>query len=412
MFEHETASTPLRDALAALDGALDQLAAVDLDAEDGRVALDAAVEQQRLANRLAALQVRLLGHVDRRGLYGLDAAVTLASWYRSRTRLDAGEAARRVNAARRLAALPRLETAFTEGTVTARHVTVITDAAIPQRAAAVAACEPALLDLAVQAPPHDVARAVARIRDLADPDGTDVSPLPRCGPDPRRYVDVHPTFDGLTEGRFRLDQTVAEALLTALEAADLPDPPDTPAVQRRSPGQRRADAFAKVIDAALDAGTLPDIQANRPTVLLTVDLATLVGDQAQPGRAPRLRFTGDLDPHQARHLALHAQVTAVLTMGPWRIVNVGRRHRTLPPWLRLLLQVAHPHCRGPDCDRPIVWTEAHHQHAWIDGGDTDLNTTLPLCKAHHDLITTGAWTAHLDPDTGTSTWTHTNDKAA
>jgi hypothetical protein len=156
----------------------------------------------------------------------------------------------------------------------------------------------------------------------------------------------------------------------------------------------------------LDAGGLPEVQGSKPQVLLTVDLATLVGDP--DGRAGRLRFTGDLPADRARHLALRAAVTVVLIMGPWRVVNVGRRHRTLPAWLRVLLDGVHRHCRGPDCDRPITWTQAHHQQAWDDHGDTDLNTTIPLCKAHHDLVTVGGWTARVDPDTGTVTWTNSS----
>ncbi len=218
----------LGEALAALTAALDLLAAVDLDAEDDRVALDATVEQQRLANRLAAEQIRLLGHVDRRDAYRADAAVSLASWYRSRTRLDHGEAARRVRAAHGLAALPRLGEVFAEGAVTAGHVTAVTDAMIPQRAAAIAGCEQPLVDLALEARPREVKTAVGRIRDLADPDGTDTPPLSGCGPDPRRYLEVCPTIDGLVAGRFLLDQVEGEALLTALEAADTPDPADTP----------------------------------------------------------------------------------------------------------------------------------------------------------------------------------------
>lgn len=122
-------------------------------------------------------------------------------------------------------------------------------------------------------------------------------------------------------------------------------------------------------------------------------------------RAPRLRWTGPLDPATARNLLREAAVAAVTTMGPWRAVGVGRTVRTLPPWLRPLLDPVHRRCRGPDCDRPIPWTEAHHQHTWTDLGDTDVNQTIPLCKKHHDLVTTGGWHARFDPDTGIVTWT-------
>ncbi len=96
---------------------------------------------------------------------------------------------------------------------------------------------------------------------------------------------------------------------------------------------------------------------------------------------------------------------AVLTLGPWRAVNVGAKHRTLPAWLRTVLAAMHRHCRGPDCDRPAAWTQAHHITPWNSHRVTDLNDTLPLCAAHHDLITTKGWSATLDHTTGDVTWT-------
>lgn len=106
-----------------------------------------------------------------------------------------------------------------------------------------------------------------------------------------------------------------------------------------------------------------------------------------------------------RRLLDHAKVQAILTLGPYRPVAVGRLHRSLPPWLRTALAAVHGHCRGPDCDRPVPWCDGHHHDEWGDGGDTDVNTMTPQCRAHHTLLTTGGWTVDLDCETGTATWT-------
>jgi len=56
--------------------------------------------------------------------------------------------------------------------------------------------------------------------------------------------------------------------------------------------------------------------------------------------------------------------------------------------------------------RPAVtWTEAHHETGWDQGGDTDLNATVPLCKARHDLVTSRGWQVAYDADTAICTWT-------
>ena len=105
-----------------------------------------------------------------------------------------------------------------------------------------------------------------------------------------------------------------------------------------------------------------------------------------------------------------ATLKTVLLLGPWRPVNVGRTQRRLPPWLRDVLYLLHRHCRGPGCDRPGSWSEAHHVTEWSAGGHTDLNDSLPLCCTHHGYITVRGWQARLDHATGEVIWTSPNGR--
>ncbi len=396
----------LSAALAGLAAAVDALAEVELGGETDRGVLDAAVELQRLGNRLAGGQLRVLDEVDRRDAYTLDAAVTSASWLRHRTRVDHGQASRLTRAAVRLRQLPTLGAALAAGDISLGHVTAVTQAAVPRRMAAITEVEDTLVGLARTAAPRDVAMAVRHVADITDPDGSDDPPeLADSGPDERRHLDLWPTIDGLWEIRGLLDTLAGEALATALDAVDLPEPAGTPASQRRSPGQRRADALEALARRVLDTAATPTVGGSKPHLLCVVDIATLVGADDEAARSPRLRHTGPVSGATARRLARQAKISAVLTLGPWRVVNVGRAFRTLPSWLRAALEMVHRHCRGPDCDRPVTWAEAHHETAWEQGGDTDLNATVPLCKAHHDLVTAGGWRLAYDPDTAICTWT-------
>ena len=45
-------------------------------------------------------------------------------------------------------------------------------------------------------------------------------------------------------------------------------------------------------------------------------------------------------------------------------------------------------------------TEAHHLHFWRDGGPTDLDNALLLCRRHHTLIHRKGWSIRRDPTTG------------
>lgn len=386
--------------------ALETLAAVDLDTESDRDLLTAALDLQELANRIAGQQLRVLAEANARAAYGHDGAVTLASWYRARTRLDPPEAHRLVQTGVRLRHLPTLRAALESGQVSVDHAAVITRAAIPRRMLAIQDAEPTLVELARHGTPTDLRRAARMITDLIDPDGTDQpAPLIEHGPDERREFRLHRGLDGLWDARGTLDPIAGEAMATLLDALDTPDPPDTPAERRRSPAQRRADALDGIVQRALRSANLPTVHGAPPHILAIVDLATLAGADDQATITPRLRHGGDIAPATARRLAQRARITAVQTMGPWRAVNVGRTHRLLPSWLRGLMQMLHQTCRGPDCDRPATWTQAHHQTDWAAGGDTDLNQTVPACEGHHDLCTNGGWTVRLDPDTGICTWT-------
>ncbi|MEX2619875.1 MAG: HNH endonuclease [Egibacteraceae bacterium] len=121
-------------------------------------------------------------------------------------------------------------------------------------------------------------------------------------------------------------------------------------------------------------------------------------------RPPRFGSGVALSPATVRGLVPATTIMAVLTLGRWRAVNVGAKHRTLPAWLRTVLTTFDVHCRGTDCDRPAAWTQAHHVTPWNATRTTDLNDTLPLCTPHHHLIDDG-WDTTLDHTTGTVTWT-------
>jgi hypothetical protein len=336
--------------------------------------------------------------------------VSAQSWFRARTNCNPAEASRLVTASRRLQWLPRLRAAFSDGRVSLDHVTAITAAAVPGRRQAIEGLEDSLVELAEHAQPRDVRAAVARIRDVEDADGSDSQPLPDAGPDPRRSFSVRDSIDGLGEIDATLDALTTEWLRTLLDVFDEPDPPDTPTDERRTPAQRRHDAFHAMLTRIGAHPDTPKLQGARPHVLAMIDVSTLIGVDCQATRSPQLRYAGEMTSELARQIAEDARVTAVQTMGPWRPTNVGRHHRTLPPWLREPMQMLHGTCCGPDCDRPATWSEAHHVRAWTADGETSLDNSAPTCSRHHDMVENGGWTVTVDPDTRIATWTSPSGK--
>jgi hypothetical protein len=54
-------------------------------------------------------------------------------------------------------------------------------------------------------------------------------------------------------------------------------------------------------------------------------------------------------------------------------------------------------CAAPGCDRPPSWCEAHHIVFWArDGGKTDLDDGILLCRHHHLLFHNNGWEIRRD----------------
>ncbi|MGH3681309.1 MAG: HNH endonuclease signature motif containing protein, partial [Natronosporangium sp.] len=131
-------------------------------------------------------------------------------------------------------------------------------------------------------------------------------------------------------------------------------------------------------------------------------------DWRRPGWAdpPWLDWIGPISPATAQRIACDADI--------WRIIldpmtgtplDVGRRHRLVPHWIRRAMHTRDRGCRWPGCPTPADWTDAHHLDPWADGGHTSLQRCLLLCRHHHGLVHEAGWRIDLHPTTGQVTIT-------
>jgi Domain of unknown function (DUF222)/HNH endonuclease len=103
-----------------------------------------------------------------------------------------------------------------------------------------------------------------------------------------------------------LDPEAGQTLLAALEPLARP----AGAEDERSGDQRNADALAELARRSLQAGSLPRSGGVRPQLLVTVDLASLLGHDSSLGG--ELGWVGSLPAEAARRLACDAALTRVL----------------------------------------------------------------------------------------------------
>lgn len=165
--------------------------------------------------------------------------------------------------------------------------------------------------------------------------------------------------------------------------------------------RRYADAFGLQVERALAglggrSGTSDDPASDRTVsgvragrmVMLHVDADTLSADR-ESGLS-ELPDGTRIAAETARRFACDASVIQV-TRDPedGSVLNVGRSRRSTPPAIRRALQVRDGHCRFPGCNNRF--TDSHHVHHWIDGGETSLKNTMLLCYVHHRLMHEGGW---------------------
>jgi hypothetical protein len=94
-------------------------------------------------------------------------------------------------------------------------------------------------------------------------------------------------------------------------------------------------------------------------------------------------------------VACDASVVEVRHASDGRVLDVGRRTRTIPPAIRRALEARDRGCRFPGCGSRF--TDAHHVVHWADGGGTKLDNLILTCRVHHRLLHEGGWRVELNP---------------
>ncbi|MGA3184280.1 MAG: DUF222 domain-containing protein [Candidatus Dormibacteria bacterium] len=182
-----------------------------------------------------------------------------------------------------------------------------------------------------------------------------------------------------------LDSEGGAALRTALEPLAKPNGRD----DDRNRERRFADALVELAGHALDSGSLPQRAGQRPHLQVTATLETLQGLEGAP--AAELEIGGPIAGETARRLACDAAVSRIVFDAQSAVVDVGRARRLPGSATRRALQARDGGCVWPGCDRPASWSQAHHLQSWAQGGSTDVDNLVLICRAHHWKIHEGGW---------------------
>jgi hypothetical protein len=155
--------------------------------------------------------------------------------------------------------------------------------------------------------------------------------------------------------------------------------------------QRMADGLVE-----LCATTGDETTNSPPQVSAYIDLDALLGEDDAPG-AHELA-SGSLIPNEtARRLSCDCVLETVVTDGSV-VIGVGRNSRTIPGWLRRLVNHRDGGtCQHPGCDN-TRWLQVHHIVHWSRGGTTDLDNLILLYGFHHRFVHEHGWHITKSPD--------------
>lgn len=312
---------------------------------------------------------------DRRQQFLADGSPNLSQWLSARFGLRHSTGAQLVRVARRLQELPVLRRRFAAGQLSLDQVDAISRMATPNTEEKLieeaSGLSNAALDRAARRaspPTADDERSVWERRRLALQWNLDESEL--------RFGGNLPGVEG---------RIFEEAVRS--RADRIPPNPET----------TRLDPYpARLADGLVELSTTTgDESTAQVQVTLNVDLEALITDSDTAGVA-ELEAGPMIANQTARRLACDAILEAAV-YDHARILGVGRRHRTIPGWLRRQLWHRDGGCRFPGCGR-TRWVHGHHLRHWADGGPTDLGNLILLCSYHHRFLHEHGWTITADPD--------------
>jgi uncharacterized protein DUF222/HNH endonuclease len=364
--------------MSELRSALESFEAEDLDSTPEAVLEEGLEELQRAAQGLELERLRWLAAVDRRQPFLRDGYLSTSSWFAQRHHVAYSTAMNDVRMARALEAMPRTREAAAAGHIST-SATRILAAARETDKEAFAESEPLLVDAAIRHSVRDLQRVTAHWRN-----GVDSRKVFQLGEDSfreRRHLHISPTVFGMVRIDGDLDPETGETVLTALQSSVDAEIRSADPDDRRTPGQRRADALGEICRRWLDSSDRPQVGGERPHITVTVQMDALLG--TGPGEFDHV---GSIDGETVRRLTCEAAVSRVVLGPRSEPLDVGRRTPVVPPAMRRAVVIRDKECRFPGCDRPPGWCDAHHVLHWAEGGHTSLSNLVLLCRRHHRLV--------------------------
>lgn len=396
-----------------LDTALDELARLvdvvcgHMDTVDDDQVVRALDRVTATADRLQGARSVLIGRVAQVGLHRADGAPTVATWLAERFGVGRRSAGQEARQATTLSVSPHLREAVLAGQVSHEAAMLVGDTlrrrTVPGDLGQV---EHRLVAVATDQGADGVRSEVVRMQDgLSEESLRDRERRIRDS----RFTSMRQRRDGSWDLRARLPADEG-AIVDAALRRSMPSPghhdPDCPRCggdpsgQNECPrdtyGQRMADGLVRLAAHAMQCETADAGRRRGPVTAVSV-----IVDEAA-----RQAWIGgqEVSRAMAQRLSCDGALSRIVMRQRSEVIDVGRATRKWSEPQRRALEARDGGCRGPGCDRPAAWCDAHHIRWWRFDGRTDIDNGILLCHACHHLVHDDGWSVQLVASTGEAVW--------
>lgn len=357
---------------------------------------DLLVQVTALAAQVSEVQARLLAHAEATDATTTEAqATSTAAWLAATTRTTRRAARAATKLADDLTAHEATRLALARGEVLTDQASVIIEAveALPSDAEVRERCEQHLLAAAAHHDAIELKILGRRVLAVVDPEAAeaheaDLLDKQERAAETKTRFSMGDNGDGTSTGRFTIPDLHGDMLRKALTALAAPrhvrSQGESYDHDRPSPA-RMGEAFCEFV-GGYPAGELPHVGGTSASVVVTMDLATLLGG----AKAASLDTGTMITAATARRLACQAGVIPAVLGGSSKVLDLGRKARFHTEAQRLALAIEQRHCQSPLCEVPAWLCHVHHTTPWAEGGHTNTDQAQLLCPRHHTL-------AHRDP---------------
>jgi hypothetical protein len=356
-----------------------------------------------LAHRLGGIRSRALGELQVRGGGQVpDPAIAGAvcptpAWLRSVAMVSGTAAGREVRTSVKLRELPAVMDAIVDGQITPEHGQVLTRLVGRIEPSALRESQPQLIEVARRSDPDQLANYVRHlIATWCEPvlEAEEEAAEDVC------FFTMRNKHNGRWRGTFDVPDADAEIIQTVIEPLARRAGDD----DKRSAGQRRAEALIDVFGLALRHGDLPDAGGSRPVLTYVIPGAwalrlpspasRALGDDPTAGvsidldehpgaECPTAPWTGPATRSRIETLLCDSRIQRVVLDETGQVVSLTTDTDQITPAQRRAVAARDRCCTAKGCSKPPAFCDVHHLWSRADGGPTEIDNLVLLCRRHH-----------------------------